>query len=226
MGRLEDELRRKRQSESLTSGVNTNSAQMAQEVKAQSDLMKAQKSFQSKIDFNNLDLSKSTAVNSGSISGPVSKGVVDKATTSTLRTASDDVVKKGFFDSKISKGMKGAGTAASMGMTALGIGGEGDHSDIGNTASGAMDGFNAGMMTGNPHIAVAGAVVGGLAGLSGAGAKRKEAKAKAKAAAEAKHQQKMVSIEAEKGQKIQGALTRMGAAFSKNLKGKEDKVNL
>ena len=133
--------------------------------------------------------------------------------------------KTGFFNSKISKGMKGAGTAASMGMAALGIGGENDHSDVGNTASGAMDGFNAGMMTGNPYVAVGGAIVGGLAGLSGAGAKRSEAKAKAKAKAEAQHQNKMVSIEAEKGQKIQGALTRMGAAFSKNLKGK-DKIEL
>jgi hypothetical protein len=135
---------------------------------------------------------------------------------------------KAFFakDKASMKATQGAALAASMGMQAMGIGGEGDHSDIGNTASGAVSGFSAGMQTGNPHIAVAGAVVGGLAGLSGAGGKRKEAAAKAKAQAEAQHQSNMVSIEGEKGRKIQGALTRMGAAFSKNLKEKDKPTRL
>jgi hypothetical protein len=92
--------------------------------------------------------------------------------------------------------------------------------------SGAHQGFMAGMSTGNIFVAAGGAIVGGLSGLSGANGKRKAAKAKEAAKAEAMHQRNMVSIEGEKGRKIQGALARMGVAFSKNLKEKEKPTRL
>lgn len=175
-----------------------------------------------------------TAVNSGKQEGSIATvtNVGDIARTARSATksikASTNVATKGkgFFDKDISKGVQGAASAASMGMDALGIGGENDHSDVGNVASGALGGFSAGMQTGNPMVAVGGAVVGGVAGLAEAGAKRKEAKAKEAAKAKAMHAKAMVNIEAEKGQKIQAAMSRMGAAFSKNLKGKEDEVKL